>query len=78
VDRPAHFIRPFVWNNLFVRSGDVVDGLSDAPQFDFFNFHEAPGIQTRDGLLSNVVARGTSVTQVGFRLAHDGIDGLGR
>lgn len=74
---PSGFVRPRVLTNQFLADGDVVDlklsaefddwdlslvGWDDKPASDYFQ---------------TFVARGTSITQVGFKLATDGIDGPG-
>jgi hypothetical protein len=75
---PAHLIRPIVRNNLATRPGDIVDHLNSVPQFDFFTFHEGEwDPQRATDYFQTFVARGRSVTQIGFRLAHDGMDGFG-
>lgn len=74
---PAHFMRPVVLTNVFAAPGAKIERVV-TPRFDFANFDEgqwdrAAGSQ----YYQTFVARGTSLTQVGFRLAHDGVDGAG-
>ncbi len=76
--QPAHFVRPVVLNNFFTRDGEVVDGLNIMPQFDFACFSEREwDSKGATDYFQTFVARGKSVTHVGFRLAHDGVDGFG-
>ena len=75
---PAHFIRPLVWNNVYTRPGEIIDRLPGTPPSDFFCFHEGEwDPQRATDYYQTFVAQGKSVTQVGFRLAHDGLDGFG-
>lgn len=74
---PAHFIRPIVATNVFLADGERVD-RDVSPRFDhavFFegSWDEKPAAE----YVQPFVARGTSVTHVGFKLAHDGVDGGG-
>jgi len=74
---PAHFMRPMVMTNLYVRAGEKVDRIM-TPRFDFADFSfGAWDKQPARGYYQPFVARGTSVTQVGFRVVHDGVDGAG-
>ena len=74
---PGKAMRPIVLNNVYTRSGDVFD-LDVAPTFDYAGFDES----ARDEKPANeyyqpFTAGGTSVTSVGFKLSHDGVDGEG-
>ncbi len=72
---PAHFMRPILRTNLYVRPGDVVDGPF-MPRFDYAVFDERTwDTKAATDYFQPFVARGTSVTQVGFKLVHDGVDG---
>lgn len=74
---PSGFVRPKILTNQFLSDGDIVDlmlsaefddwdmslvGWDDKPAADYFQ---------------TFTARGTSITQVGFKLATDGVDGAG-
>jgi hypothetical protein len=75
---PAHFVRPLVLNNVFTRAGDKVERFHLSPRADFACFHEGEWDPRRaTDYFQTFVARGRSVTHVGFRLAHDGVDGFG-
>ncbi|MBN2506183.1 MAG: hypothetical protein JXQ71_05765 [Verrucomicrobia bacterium] len=75
---PAHFIRPIVRTRLYLRPGEAVDRWDWTPSFDFHMHDESAWDPARaTDYYQTFVARGTSVTQVGFRLAHDGMDGFG-
>jgi hypothetical protein len=76
--QPAHFIRPVVANNLFLRDGEKLLGLRFSPRLDFYSFHEKSwDPRPAQAYFQTFVAKGTSVTGVGFKLATDGIDGFG-
>jgi hypothetical protein len=75
---PAHFMRPIVLNNIFLRPGEQLDHLRPSPHFDFTNFFEgAWDPKPATDYFQTFVAGGRSVTSVGFRLASDGVDGAG-
>jgi hypothetical protein len=74
---PSHFIRPAIFNNIFVDDGQTID-RKVSPRFDHAVFHAGD----HDGkpasrYFQTFVARGKAVTGVGFKLAHDGVDGMG-
>jgi hypothetical protein len=74
---PARFMRPIVMTNVFTRAGDVVD-RNLTPHFDDANFFEGGWDEHAAAEYDQTfVAKGTSITQVGFRLVHDGVDGEG-
>jgi len=74
---PSHFMRPIVMTNLFTRAGDVLD-RDAAPRADYAVFHQAAwDRKAGGGYYQPFVAKGTGVTHVGFRVAHDGVDGGG-
>ncbi len=75
---PHHFLRPIVLNQVVLERGERMDSLRPTARFDFAVFDEsgwdpAPA----SSYYQPFVARGTSLTHVGFRLAHDGVDGAG-
>ncbi|MBN1818193.1 MAG: hypothetical protein JW828_12605 [Sedimentisphaerales bacterium] len=74
---PAGFVRPQILTNQFVRQGDVVDRVL-SPVFDYADldqgrWDEKPAAD----YWQTFTAKGTSITQVGFKLATDGVDGPG-
>jgi len=74
---PAGFMRPIVLTNQFVSSGDTVDRRL-SPVFDYGDFYEgAWDTKAATDYYQTFIARGTSITQVGFKLATDGVDGAG-
>lgn len=74
---PAHFMRPIVITNVYVRAGDIVDRPL-SPTADYAVYHEgAWDNKAASDYWQTFVAKGTSLTHVGFRLAHDGVDGAG-
>lgn len=76
--QPADFMRPVVRQNIFTRDGEKVDGLSIVPPFDYASFDaSAWDPKAATDYFQTFVARGKSVTAVGFKLAHDGVDGAG-
>jgi hypothetical protein len=74
---PAGFMRPIVLTNQFVTAGDVLDRVL-SPTFDYADFYEAAWDEKpAGGYYQTFVAKGTSITSVGFKLATDGVDGPG-
>lgn len=74
---PAHFLRPFVLTNVFMKPGEVLD-RSYTPPFDYAVFADGSWDEVpATDYYQTFVARGTSVTHVGFKLATDGVDGEG-
>ncbi|MBN1125735.1 MAG: hypothetical protein JXA82_12065 [Sedimentisphaerales bacterium] len=74
---PAGFVRPRILTNQFVRQGEMVDRVL-SPVFDYADFDqgcwdEKPAAD----YWQTFVAKGTSITQVGFKPATDGVDGPG-
>ncbi len=74
---PGGFMRPLVLTNQFVENGGVVDRIV-SPVFDYADFiqtswDEKPAAD----YYQTFTAKGTSITQVGFKLATDGVDGGG-
>ncbi len=75
---PGHYIRPLLLNNVFADAVDpeIVRDLS--PRFDFACFDDRAYDPHRAAeVFQTFRAQGTSVTSVGFKLAHDGVDGPG-
>ncbi len=74
---PARFLRPVVLTNVFLGPGERVE-RDVVPHHDHAIYFEGAWdrkpAREYDQLF---VARGTSVTSVGFKLAHDGVDGFG-
>ncbi|MBN2476652.1 MAG: hypothetical protein JXB62_18725 [Pirellulales bacterium] len=74
---PAHFMRPIVVTDVRTRPGETIDRVV-VPRFDFSHFPVAAWDDKPAGAYyQTFVAKGTSVTQVGFRVVHDGVDGQG-
>jgi hypothetical protein len=74
---PSGFMRPIVLTNQFTKSGDVLDRVL-SPVFDYADFYEgAWDTKPASDYYQSFVAKGTSVTSVGFKLATDGVDGPG-
>jgi hypothetical protein len=74
---PAGFMRPIVLTNQFANSGDIVDRKL-SPVFDYGDFYEgAWDVKPATDYYQTFMAKGTSITQVGFKLATDGVDGAG-
>jgi hypothetical protein len=74
---PAGFMRPIVLTNQFMKPGDVVD-RKYLPVFDYGDFYEgAWDTKAATDYYQTFIARGMSITQVGFKLATDGVDGAG-
>lgn len=76
--QPAHFMRPRVLNNVFTRADEKILGLRVTPQFDFYSFWEKEwDTKPATDYFQTFIARGRSVTAIGFKLASDGVDGAG-
>ncbi len=74
---PAHFARPVVLTNVFTRDGDAVQRAIH-PRFDVAELDDASwDHEPANGYYQLFTAGGTSITQVGFKLATDGVDGAG-
>ncbi len=74
---PASFMRPIVMTNVFARDGETIN-LAPSPRADYAMFHEK-GYDTKPAIAyyQTFTATGAGVTHIGFRLAHDGVDGAG-
>ncbi len=73
---PAHFMRPVVLSGVRAPAGQTkcdVQSHSDYAAFPEAGWDRKPA----GAYLQPFVARGRSVTQVGFKLATDGVDGFG-
>jgi hypothetical protein len=76
--QPAGNFRPVVLNNIFTRPFEKLDPLRVSPHFDYFDFYEHEwDTKPATDYFQIFVARGQSLTQVGFKLATDGVDGGG-
>lgn len=74
---PGKLMRPIILNNIYTQPGEVLD-LDAAPRFDYAVFDESARDETpAKEYYQPFVAKGTSVTSVGFKLASDGVDGQG-
>jgi hypothetical protein len=74
---PASFVRPIVLTNMLLAPGETVERkvmpVHDRAEY-FEKEWDGKPAREYDQLF---VARGTGVTSVGFKLAHDGVDGFG-
>lgn len=74
---PAHFMRPEILTNQFLRDGDSIE-LRPRSRFDFTCFQDgAWDPKPARRYWQPFFARGTGITAVGFKLATDGVDGAG-
>jgi hypothetical protein len=74
---PASFPRPVLLTNQFVRGGDAVE-REVTPRLDAALLDERDWDRERGhAYWQTFIARGTSITSAGFRVAHDGVDGFG-
>jgi hypothetical protein len=74
---PSVFMQPTIFTNVFTRDRETID-VKVVPNFDYaVLFMGAWDEKAATDYYQTFTARGTSVTQVGFRLAGDGIDGVG-
>jgi hypothetical protein len=74
---PAGFVRPLVLTNQLIKSGEkIVRDLT--PMFDYAEFYQGSWDEKpATDYFQTFVAKGTSITRVGFKLATDGVDGPG-
>ena len=74
---PASFPRPVILGNVFTCAGEVVDRRV-MPRLDIGSFEERDwDRKPARAYWQPFTPRGKSVTSVGFRLATDGVDGVG-
>ena len=74
---PAGFIRPRILTNLYMQDHDAID-LHVTPLMDVANYDEnAWDEKPASHYFQTFVAQGSSVTSIGFKLATDGVDGIG-
>ncbi|MBL7144472.1 MAG: hypothetical protein ISS76_09590 [Phycisphaerae bacterium] len=74
---PAGFVRPIIIANRKMKAGDNVN-QDIVPNFDYAEFYQgAWDEKPATDYFQTFVAKGTSITRVGFKLATDGVDGPG-
>ena len=74
---PAVFIRPTIYTNNFTKNGETID-RKVVPTFDYGVFADnAWDEKPAHTYYQPFIAKGTSITNVGFRVIHDGVDGFG-
>jgi hypothetical protein len=74
---PAGFVRPMVVTGQKLKIGEDVN-RDLVPKFDYADFHQgAWDEKPATDYFQTFVAKGTSVTRIGFKLATDGVDGPG-
>ncbi len=74
---PSVFVRPVVFTNIYTRPGDRID-RKVTPNCDYGVFHDRDYDDDPAACYyQTFVARATSVTNVGFKVVHDGVDGAG-
>jgi hypothetical protein len=77
--QPANFMRPAILNNINTKDGDNLNlsRIVPAPWDEACLDDSAWDHAAAHEYFQPFVARGSSITQIGFKLAHDGIDGAG-
>jgi hypothetical protein len=74
---PASFMRPIVHTNLYMDDGQKLDRVY-RPDLEYSIYDESQWDETpATHYYQTFTAQGTSITHVGFKLATDGIDGIG-
>jgi hypothetical protein len=74
---PGKAMRPIIRTNICTRDGDAFD-LNVSPVFDYVCLDEKEwDPKPAREYYQPFVAKGTSITSVGLKLAHDGVDGEG-
>lgn len=75
--RPNRFMRPIVLSNIFTKPGDDIHRIV-RPKFDYANFFDGDwDKKPASDYYQTFVATGASLTHVGIRPVHDGVDGGG-
>jgi hypothetical protein len=74
---PAHFMRPVVLTNQFLSPGAVVDRKTSPPADYAVMWEGTWDRKAAHAYYQTFVARSKSVTHIGFRIVHDGLDGEG-
>ncbi|MFO0913242.1 MAG: hypothetical protein U0795_09805 [Pirellulales bacterium] len=75
---PAHYMPPIVRTNIWLDDGQLADQLRVAPEFAYAQFaQQVWDTQPAESYFQPFVANGPHVTQVGIKLATDGVDGPG-
>lgn len=71
------FTRPLILTNVFTRANEVLD-RKVTPRFDYVVLWEGSwDEQAARAYYQTFTAKGTSVTHIGFKPVHDGVDGFG-
>ncbi|MBN2270759.1 MAG: hypothetical protein JXN61_09100, partial [Sedimentisphaerales bacterium] len=74
---PAGFVRPLFVTGQVLKAGDDIN-RDLTPVFDYADFYEgAWDEKPATDYFQTFVAKGTSITRIGFKLATDGVDGAG-
>lgn len=74
---PGRFMRPIVLNNVYTQSNDVVN-INLSPSYDYAVFADSAwDTKPAKAYYQVFSAKGTSITDVGFKLIDDGVDGIG-
>ncbi len=74
---PAGYVRPKILSNQFLADGDIVDQTLSSVFDDWDMSLVAWDDKPASDYFQTFIARGSSITQVGFKLATDGVDGPG-
>ena len=74
---PGHYLRPIVQNNIYTAAGpEIVRPVT--PKFDYALFDDSDyDRKAATEYFQTFTPQGDSITSVGFRLVHDGVDGIG-
>ncbi len=74
---PGKAMRPIIRTNVYTRDGDAFD-INVSPAFDYAVLDETEwDPKPAREYYQTFTAKGTSITSVGLKLAHDGVDGEG-
>lgn len=75
---PASFMRPIAWKNVYMHEYEKITDFRVTPSFDMFCASESEwDSPAANGYYQIFTAKSKSLTQVGFKFAHDGVDGQG-
>ncbi len=74
---PSMYVRPVIYTNQFMADREAID-IKIEPPSDFASFDQAAwDDKAASDYYQTFTAAGTSITNVGFRVVHDGVDGGG-
>jgi len=75
---PSFFMRPIIWKNVFMGEYEKITDFRITPSFDMFCSYESEwDSPAANGYYQIFTAKSKSLTHIGLKFAHDGVDGAG-